>query len=206
MSINYYRKTVLSSKRTESISLHFCNQRKRYVSNQRIRYVFNQRKNIVWTFQLQPTPITSAPPHPKTCQSNRSKFGQFVSQWGLHLLRKQVCHHLSTTARLNQVIKEEKVRNKQKTTASCLCTAPSKINYPAYLYSILLLLSSPCYCIPSIVLTCFIILCTSRNLKTQTNPASLVTPALISLFPGMMAEEQPCTGTMSPGIQSGAPP
>jgi len=39
MSINYYRKTVLSSKRTESISLHFCNQRKRYVSNQRIRCV-----------------------------------------------------------------------------------------------------------------------------------------------------------------------
>jgi len=81
-----------------------------------------------------------------------------------------------------------------------LCTASSKINCPAYLSSILHLLSSPCYCIPSTVLTCFLILCTSRDLKTQTNPASLVTPAPISLFPGMMAEEQPYTGTMSPGI------
>jgi len=131
-------------------------------------------------------------PH-NTCRSNRSKFGQFVCECGCIYIKKNRC--ATTCQPQRQVI--------AKSNCYCimsLCTASSKINCPAYLSSILHLLSSPCYCIPSTVLTCFLILCTSRDLKTQTNPASLVTPAPISLFPGMMAEEQPYTGTMSPGI------
>jgi len=154
--------------------------------------VFNQRKGyrLDISTSTNATSITRAPHTTLVGQTDQN-----LASSRLHLHQKNRCATTCQPQRQRQVI--------AKSNCYCimsLCTASSKINCPAYLSSILHLLSSPCYCIPSTVLTCFLILCTSRDLKTQTNPASLVTPAPISLFPGMMAEEQPYTGTMSPGI------
>ena len=154
-----------------------------------------QGKDIVWTFQLQPMQHRLQERPTQHMSVKQIKIWPVRLRMRLHLHQKNRCATTCQPQRQRQVI--------AKSNCYCimsLCTASSKINCPAYLSSILHLTSSPCYCIPSTVLTCFLILCTSRHLKTQTNPASLVTPAPISLFPGMMAEEQPYTGTMSPGI------
>jgi hypothetical protein len=150
----YYRDTVLSSKRTESISLHFC--RGYMCSTKGYRLDISTSTNTTDYKRAQHLSV------------KQIKIWLLRLRMGLHLHIKNRCAtNLSAPARLNQVIniKEEEKQTtdngippppqafllNQIATVSCLSTASSKINYPAYLSSTLLL-SSPCYCIPSIVL------------------------------------------------------